>query len=73
MVAERGYALDMQEYSIGVGCIAVPIFNYTGKCIASIGITGNYNEYLEEKNIQRFYEILKHAANEISSQMGYNY
>ncbi len=73
VVAERGYALDMQEYSIGVGCIAVPIFNYTGNCIASIGITGNYNEYLEEKNVQRFYEILKHAANEISFQMGYNY
>lgn len=72
-VTERGYALDMQEYSIGVGCIAVPIFNYTGKCIAAIGITGSYQEYLEQENIEHFYGLLSHAANEISAQMGYNY
>ncbi|MBD5395127.1 MAG: IclR family transcriptional regulator [Lachnospiraceae bacterium] len=72
-VAERGYALDMQEFSIGVGCIAVPIFNYTGNCIAAIGITGSYQEYQDQKNIDRFFEIMKHAADEISLQMGYNY
>lgn len=72
-VLSRGYALDMQEYSIGVGCIAVPIFNYTGNCIAALGITGNYQEYLEEENIQRFYKILVQAASEISRQLGYKY
>lgn len=70
---ERGYALDMQEFSIGVGCIAVPIFNYMGSCIAAIGITGDYQEYLVEGNIERFYGILNHAAAEISLQMGYRY
>lgn len=73
VVAEKGYALDQQEYSMGVGCIAVPIFNYAGNCIASLGITGNYEEYAQQENVDGFYELLHKAAYEISLQMGYNY
>lgn len=73
ITVERGYALDMQEFSIGVGCIAVPVFNYMGNCIAAIGITGDYQEYQKKGNIERFYKIMDNVASEISHQMGYQY
>jgi DNA-binding IclR family transcriptional regulator len=39
-IREKGYAIDDEELALGVRCIAVPIFNYTGNCIAAISIAG---------------------------------
>lgn len=39
-VREQGYALDDEEFTIGVRCIAVPMWNYKNKVIASLGMSG---------------------------------
>lgn len=39
-IREKGYAVDDEELALGVRCIAVPIFNCTGNCIAAISIAG---------------------------------
>lgn len=39
-IRKKGYSIDDEELALGVRCIAVPIFNYTGKCIAAISIAG---------------------------------
>lgn len=39
-VKEQGYALDDEEFTIGVRCIAVPVWNYKNKVIASLGTSG---------------------------------
>ncbi|MBA7499484.1 MAG: helix-turn-helix domain-containing protein [Clostridia bacterium] len=39
-VKEQGYALDDEEFTIGVRCIAVPVWNYKNKVIASLGVSG---------------------------------
>ncbi len=36
----QGYALDQEEYDIGVCCLAVPVYDMNGKAAASIGISG---------------------------------
>lgn len=69
-VKEQGYARDNEEYSIGIGCLAVPIFNYSGKCVASLGVTGNNSEYEEEQHLNFILSKLKETASNISIKMG---
>ena len=35
-----GYAVDDEEFDLGVRCIAVPVFDFRGKTAGSIGISG---------------------------------
>lgn len=39
-VQELGYAVDDEEFDVGVRCIAAPIFDFRDKVIGSIGISG---------------------------------
>ena len=39
-VRRQGYALDDEEFDLGVCCIAVPVFDHSGRVVGSIGISG---------------------------------
>jgi DNA-binding IclR family transcriptional regulator len=39
-VHRLGYAIDDEEYDIGVRCIAVPVIDFRGKAVGAIGISG---------------------------------
>lgn len=39
LVRQKGYALDAEEYELGVSCIAAPVFHQK-RVLASVGITG---------------------------------
>ncbi len=39
-VREQGFAVDDEEFDPGVRCIAAPVFDYRGKVIGSIGVSG---------------------------------
>ena len=39
-VRRIGYAVDDEEFDPGVRCIAVPVFDFRGKAIGAIGISG---------------------------------
>lgn len=39
-IRSQGYALDDEEYTIGVRCLAAPVYDHSGIAIASIGISG---------------------------------
>jgi IclR family KDG regulon transcriptional repressor len=39
-VRVEGYAVDDEEFDMDVRCIAVPIFDFRGKAVGSIGISG---------------------------------
>lgn len=68
-VKETGYALDHEEYARGIGCVAAPIWDHTGRAIAAIGLTGRVADYAEE-NLERLICLVKDAANEISRRFG---
>ena len=40
LVRNQGYAIDDEEYEVGVRCIAVPVYDYRDKCVAAVGISG---------------------------------
>mgnify|MGYP005795735919 CR=1 FL=1 len=39
-VREQGYATDNEEDSIGLSCVAVPVFSASGKVVCTISISG---------------------------------
>jgi IclR family transcriptional regulator, KDG regulon repressor len=38
-ISQQGYALDLEESSLGVSCLAAPVRNHNGDIIAAIGIS----------------------------------
>ncbi len=66
----RGYALDNEEYEAGIKCIAVPIFDYSGAAVATIGISGTASK-IEEVGIEPLAAKLRTAAQAISASLGH--
>lgn len=63
-VRRLGYAVDDCEHEEGVYCLAAPILNARGQCVAGISISGA-EMYLRKERI-RFSALLKKTAGEIS-------
>ncbi len=38
-VREQGYAVDDEEYSLGLRCLAAPVHNFAGKVVAALGLS----------------------------------
>lgn len=71
IIKEKGYILDNEEFSMGLKCVAAPIFNHEGKAIYSISVSGPAVRMTQEK-IQESIKLIKAAAKEISHKIGYN-
>jgi len=70
-IKKRGYAIDNEEISYGLKCIAGPIRDYSGKVIASISIAAS-PIYFREQNESSIIKTIISACKEISSLLGYN-
>lgn len=70
-VRMRGYSFDNQYYAIAHRCIGAPVFDYTGRVIAAINISGHMKTISDEK-IEELAEIVKQRAGEASIKMGYD-
>lgn len=69
-VRKLGYALDDEENSLGVRCVAAPIFNEEAVVEAAVSISGTVQQ-IDANSIARFAEMVKDAARRISHQLGY--
>lgn len=69
IIREQGYARDWEERENYARCIAVPVWDYTGKVVAGISITGpSYR--IGEEYVESNLPILKRTAEQISRAMG---
>jgi IclR family KDG regulon transcriptional repressor len=48
-IRSQGYALDDEEFDLGVRCIAAPVFDFRGKAVASFGISGPATRITHER------------------------
>jgi DNA-binding IclR family transcriptional regulator len=70
LVRELGYALDNEESTEGIKCLAAPIRDFTGEVIAAIGISGMASR-LSEDRIPRLADAVSRAATELSRRLGW--
>ena len=71
-VREDGYAVDWGEREEHVRCIAAPIFNYEGRVIASVSISGPSTRITTYYMKNELVDLIRDTAKRISGKMGYN-
>ena len=70
-IQQQGYAVDYEEYELGVCAVSAPIFNRNGNVIAAIGSPSPISRMTSER-IAEIGNAFKDAAREISRRMGYD-
>lgn len=69
-VRSRGYAVDDEENSPGVRCLAAPVFDPAGAAVAALGVTGTTAQ-VGGAALPRIAEQVLEAARKLSRQLGY--
>jgi DNA-binding IclR family transcriptional regulator len=66
---ERGWAIDDQERTAGVVCIAAPIRDFSGRIVAAVSISGPEFR-IAERGVPAFAAIVQGAAQRASERLG---
>lgn len=69
-VRANGYAIDNEELSIGLKCVAAPIFNHEGNAKYSISVSGP-GVRMSEGKMDSIILLIMEACRDISEKMGY--
>lgn len=70
-VRTQGYAIDNEEYAIGMRCLAAPVFNFSGRVVAALGISGpSWSLTLEQ--LQAFEPAVREFASRLSRSLGHS-
>jgi len=71
LTKERDYGLDLQEHSLGLQCIAVPVLNLHSQCVAAISVSCPIATISTEMLENEILDELKRTGQKISQAMGY--
>ncbi len=66
---EQGYGFDNEEFAVGIGCLAVPIYDNIRNCIGSLGITGSIQSYQKEDIFKHMLSVLREASSKITQNL----
>ena len=69
-IREKGYAEDVEEYEIGLTCVAVAIRNHTGVASYAMSVSGPHSR-MSKKVRKKIGKTLVGYAKEMSSELGY--
>ena len=70
-VAKLGYAVDSEEFEVGVACIAAPVKDYSHKVVASVGLSGPVSRFSPERIEKELVPLVKGAGAKLSERLGY--
>jgi IclR family acetate operon transcriptional repressor len=65
LTRERGYALNIEETSAGVGAIAVPLRDTSGRVVGAVTLTSVVSEFTRE-TVRQWLPLLREAAERLS-------
>ena len=68
-VKKTGIAFDNEETVSGLSCVAGPVFNNSGDCMAAISLSGNTFRINSKRD--EIINAVKYVCSRISEQMGY--
>ena len=71
IIRNQAYAVDYEEFEVGICAVAAPIFDRKGTMIAAIGSPSPTSRMTPDR-ITQIAEAFKEAAQAISRRMGYN-
>jgi IclR family acetate operon transcriptional repressor len=66
----EGFAIDDQENELGVRCAGAPVFDYSGKVIGAISVSGPASRISRERCLE-LGPVVSEAAQEVSRRMGF--
>jgi len=66
----QGYAIDDEEYEYGVRCVAVPVFDFRGKAVGAIGISGPAGRISLER-LPDLASIVKQIGQELTDRLSF--
>lgn len=66
---ERGYAIDDEEKTEGMRCIAAPVFDISGEAVAGVSVSGPSSR-VRDAEILRLAEAVMQAASDLTQAMG---
>jgi IclR family KDG regulon transcriptional repressor len=69
-IRTTGYAIDEEELTAGVRCVAAPIYNSRGEVVYCLGISGPATRIRAEK-VEEYAHKVKKVADQISAKLGY--
>jgi len=69
-IRKQGYAIDDEEKTIGIRCLAAPVYDATEKAVASIGISGPASRLTMDK-VYLLAEIIMQEASAFSGILGH--
>jgi IclR family KDG regulon transcriptional repressor len=70
-LAKRGYALDNEEYNLGVRCVGVPLRDYTGRVVGGISVSGPSFRMTDEILKKKIIPVVKEAGEKVSRRLGF--
>jgi IclR family KDG regulon transcriptional repressor len=68
LVVDLGYAVDDEEFDVGVRCIAAPIYDFRNKVIGSIGISGPVTRMIQPRMASLAEQVLV-VSHQLSDKM----
>ena len=68
-IRRRGYAIDDQEYNIGVRCVAAAVRDASGQAVAAISVTASIHE-LPWNEVPAVADRVRSTANAIGIELG---
>lgn len=69
-VRRQGFAIDDEEFDIGLRCLAAPIFDHTHACVGALSVSGP-SVRMGPNRLALMISAVKQAAAEVSRRMGY--
>ena len=69
-VREQGFAIDDEESSVGLRCVAAPVRNHRDQAVAAISISGPAFEFRDEA-LPQFIDAVIDTAREVSYRLGH--
>jgi DNA-binding IclR family transcriptional regulator len=70
-VAKQGYAIDYEEFDMGVACAGAPIKDYTRRVVGAISVSGPSSRLSYERLEKKIVPLVIESAKEISRRLGY--
>lgn len=69
-VKQRGYAIDNEEIMESLRCVAVPLWDHTGKVCAAMSVSGPMSRFAGEE-MEKIINLMVRIGREISTNLGY--